>query len=165
MLSTLEILRPEHVETTPKEEVFKTLCVNLTEDIQADIVSIWFFDKSQTAIHCQIYYDAKSKTFEKGQILRRSDYPHYFEAIIEEKYISAADAQHQNATRELAEDYLIPHGIQSTLDFVLHEGLRPVGVICCENRVNPRIWSEQDKNILRAIAELISLRFAFQLSA
>lgn len=165
MLSALKTLRPERIETTPKEEIFRALCVNLSEDTQADIVSIWFFNKSQTAMHCQIYYDAQTKTFEKGQVLLRNDCPHYFEVIIEDKCIAAPDSQHQNATRELAKDYLIPLGIQSTLDFVLHDDHAPVGVICCENREAPRIWSDQDRNSLCAIAELVSLRFAFQLSA
>ena len=71
-------------------------------------------------------------------MLERSAYPNYFQAIIEETCISAPDSQNQFFTRELAKDDLIPNNIKSTLDFILHEDLAPVGVIRCENRSDTR---------------------------
>ena len=164
MKRTTEALSLKHSPATPPEAVFKTVCVDLAEDITADLVSIWFFDDDQSAIHCQLYYDVRDHSFTKGQVLYRKDCPHYFQAIIEDSCIAAFDAQHQNATRELAEVYLIPNGIQSSLDFILHKGRTPVGVICCESREIARDWTEADKNKLRVIAELVSHRFNFNLA-
>lgn len=163
MKRTLEILRAKTIKQHSQEEILEAICVDLAEAIKADRVSIWFFNKAQTAIECQIYYDADDKSFKSGQVIKRSECPRYFQTIIEETCIAVTDSRNQFATRELAESYLIPNDIQSTLDFILHQAFIPVGVICCETRHAPRNWTEADKSKLRIVAELLSHRFEFNL--
>ncbi|MGJ8639645.1 MAG: GAF domain-containing protein [Opitutaceae bacterium] len=159
-----EALRIQQVESFRSDYILRLVCTDLAKSIQADLVSIWYFNKAQTEIRCQIYYDSHLQSFKRGQILYRKDFPHYFQAIIEETCIAAVDAQRQMATRELSEAYLIPNGIQSILDFILHQDSVPVGVICCECRDTRRDWTDTEKGKLRVIAELLSHRFHFDLA-
>ncbi len=162
MQRTREVLSLKHLPSASSDEILQTVCTDLATDINADLVSVWFFNRSQTKIRCELYYDSMYQSFNKGQVIYRDNCPHYFQALIEDSCIATSDAQHQNATRELADIYLIPNGIQSTLDFILHRGRTPVGVICCECRGQPRVWSEDDKSQLRIVAELLSARFNFR---
>jgi len=163
MKNIREVLRAKKTHQLSTEDTLKAICIDLSKDVSADLVSIWFFDEDLTMMECQAHYDATSETFKKGQVIERSQYPTYFQAIIEETYVSAPDSQNQLFTRELAKDYLIPNNIKSILDFILHEDLAPVGVICCENRNETRNWSEADKRHLRIVATLISHRFDFKM--
>lgn len=163
MKRTRKVLSLKQSVSTARATIFNAVCLDLAEDLKADLVSIWFFDEAHTAIHCQLAYDAIANTSESGQVIYRKDCPHYFQTIVEDSCIVAFDAQNQNTTRELAKIYLIPNGVLSTLDFILHKGRIPIGLISCECREIPRDWSEADKNKLRAIAELVSHRLNFNL--
>ena len=163
MKHTLEVLRANKNNQLSREDTLKAICIDLSKAVKADLVGIWFFNEDHTAMECQTHYDAISENFKKGQVLERSEHPNYFQAIIEEACISAPDSQNRFFTREFAKDYFIPNNIKSTLDFILHKDLAPVGVICCENRSETRNWSEADKSNLRIVATLISHRFQFKM--
>ena len=161
MQRTREILSLKHLETATEEAVFQAVCLDVSEALDADLVSIWFFDDAHSRIDCQSRYDAPTARFSCGQSLLKADYPRYFETVVEYNFIAAPDAQTHPATSELTEGYFIPNEIQSLLDFILHKDCKPIGVICCESRAKRRDWSEKDKSYLRAIASLVSGRFRF----
>lgn len=161
MKRTREILSLKQVEDATDEKVFKAVCLDVAEDLEADLVSIWFFDSNQTRIECQCSYDAVTGEFSKSHALKRNDFPSYFKTVVEETFISAPDACTHHATKELTEIYFKPNGIQSLLDFIIHKDFKPIGVVCCENRSTRREWSEENKNTLRMIAALVSHRFRF----
>lgn len=161
MERTRQILRQQHLETTAEAEVFQAVCLDLSETLNADLISIWFFNDTHTQIKCQHHYDACTQASGKGLELHKKDYPHYFKTIIEETVISASNALTHPATKELTEGYFIPNEIKSLLDFILHKDYKPIGIICCENRGCIRNWSEQDKSYLRSLAALVSHRFHF----
>jgi len=161
MNRTREILSKKRSTPATKEEVFKSVCMDVSENLDADLTSIWFFDKDQTQIECQCCFDAITKEFTKGGALKNADYPTYFNSIVEFNFISAPEALTNSATKELAESYFKPKGIVSLIDFILHRNFNPIGVICCENRSSIRNWSESDKDYLRSISALVSFQFQF----
>ena len=161
MKRTREILSKKRVEPATDEEMFQAICLDVSENLDADITSIWFFDPEHTQIECQYCYDALEESFTKGQVLEKTDFPAYFSAVVEYNFISAPDAWTHTATKELIEVYFKPKGIVSLLDFIIHVNFKPVGVICCENRRGIRDWSEQNKDYLRSIASLTSFHFRF----
>ncbi|MEM9157669.1 MAG: GAF domain-containing protein [Verrucomicrobiota bacterium] len=161
MNRTREALSKTRQPKATKSEVFQSICLDVSENLLADLTSVWFFDKEQTQIECQCCYDALAESFSKGQILRKEDFPKYFERVIEDNVISAPDALNHSATKDLTEPYFRPKGIISLLDFILHRNYTPVGVICCENRKDMRNWKEADIDYLRSIAALTSFHFHF----
>lgn len=161
MRRTRKVLNPEPTQSVCDQDVFEAVCLDVAENIGADLVSLWFCSFEGSGILCKCRYDALTGIFSEGQRLMKEDCPHYFESMIEYNYISAPDARLHPATRELTEAYFKPNGIKSLLDFILHEDFHPIGVVCCENRQRIRHWSDADKSYLRSIASLVSSRFQF----
>jgi len=161
MLRTRKVLNLKQIDSILNHEVFEAVCKDLAEEIDANLVSIWFCAREGTGIECQCAYDVVSGEFTHGQFLSKNEHPIYIQNLIEYNYISAPDVRTHPATKELIEDYFEPNGILSLLDFILHKDHKPVGVICCENRRVHRNWSEDDKSYLRKIAALVSHRFRF----
>lgn len=145
--------------TTSAEDIFKAVCQDAAEAVDADRTSVWTFDRTLSQIECHSCFDALDGSFSKGTILTREDYPSYFRAIVEDNIVNAPHARTQTATREFTDTYFVPNGIQSLLDFIIHKGIEPIGVICCENRRDIRHWSRNDEDFLRAIAALTSFLF------
>lgn len=154
-------MKPQTVDSVHDQDLFKSVCLDVAEHVESDLVSIWFCSFEGTGILCKCRYDAATGIFDDGQRIMKKDCPRYFETMIEYNYISASDARKHPATRELAEIYLKPNKVQSLLDFILHEDYKPIGVICCENRSSIRHWSEDNMSYLRSIAMLVSSRFEF----
>jgi len=159
MQRTRQILRQAQTDEISDETIFRTVCQDIAANIETDLVSIWYTVDQGSCIECLCKYDVPANTFSKGQKLYKESYPHYFESVFEQNFISAPHAQTHPDTKELAESYLIPNGIQSLLDFILHENYKANGVICCENRSQVRHWSDEDRSYLRSIAFLISSLF------
>ncbi|MDQ8180486.1 GAF domain-containing protein [Pelagicoccus sp. SDUM812005] len=146
--------------TTSKDEIFQAVCEDCAEGVDADRTSVWTFDRDLTQIECQCCYDALEKTFTKGAVLKRDDFPTYFKAIVEDNIVNAPHARTQQATREFTEPYFVPNGIHSLLDFILQKDLVPIGIICCENRRGIRDWDKSNEEYLRTIATLTSFLFS-----
>jgi len=92
-------------------------------------------------------------------VLLREDFPNYFQHLLEETVIRAPRAREYYQTRDLKEAYFEPMGVISLLDFILHDGAVPLGVICSESRTRERQWSDADVNYLRALTALASRFF------
>jgi len=161
MKRTRGILDRKRTQPTAEEEIFQSICKDVSENLDADITSIWFFDKTLSQIECQCCLDSINDSYSSGEILKKATFPSYFNSIIEYNFISAPNARTSQFTKELAEPYFEPKGILSLLDFTIHKDFEPVGIVCCENRRNIRYWSEDDKDYLRSIAALSSLHFRF----
>ena len=100
--------------------------------------------------------ELNSSDFWSGVSLHKSDFPAYFESIVENEIINASDARNHSATRCFNEAYFEPNNIYSLLDFILHKDFKPVGIICCERTGSRVEWSNQDVDQLRQIATFIS---------
>ncbi|MBK1880136.1 GAF domain-containing protein [Pelagicoccus mobilis] len=157
MLKTKQLLADRTKAT--KEEIFKSVCIDAAEQLDADLTSVWTFNEKKTQIECQLRYDALDETYTSGLVLKKEDYPRYFKAIVEENIVNAPMARTQIATKEFTESYFEPNGIHSLLDFILHDDHVPVGVLCCENRRGVRQWSREDEDFLRSLATLTSFLF------
>lgn len=161
MQRTRKILSLQDSENISEEAVFQAVCKDLYERVDSDLTSLWFFDSAKKSLTCQCQYDALSDTFEKGFIITAAEAPAYFKNVLVDNYLSAPDVRSHYATKDLTDTYFSPKGIKSLLDFIIHREFQPVGVICCENRRNQRNWNESDRDYLRAIASLISIRFQY----
>lgn len=163
MQRTLEIMVDGRASERGPHEIYRAVCEDCAEHVDADLVSIWLFDASRTSIVRAAAYDAESGIHSADPMrLSHDDSPEYFRHIREQTVIAASDACGHPMTRTLADSYFRPLGIVSMLDFIIHrhEDFAPIGVICCENRGHRRDWSEADINYLRRIAALTSRHFS-----
>jgi GAF domain-containing protein len=165
MQRTRKILSLQATENISENTIFQAVCEDIHERVDADLTSIWFFNSSKSTLKRQCQYDALEGNFDKGHIITKAEYPGYFETILEDNYLTAPDVHSHYGTKALSETYFDPKGIKSLLDFIIHRDFQPIGVICCENRRSQRNWNESDKNYLRSIASLVSVRFRYSRSS
>jgi GAF domain-containing protein len=159
MKRTRKLLAQDSIGIIDDFTVFKTVCQDIADNIDCDLVSVWFFPEEDDCLECKCVYKITENTYDSGQRLMKKDYPVYFKNLIENTFVSAPTAQTHFATKEFAESYFNPNGVISMLDFILHKDFKAVGVICCENRKGIRHWTQSDRDYLLKIATLVSGRF------
>ncbi|MFP2904038.1 ATP-binding protein [Pyxidicoccus sp. 3LFB2] len=120
-------------------------------------VSYWSLSPDDDAIHCDVLYLRDTDTFDGGTRLRKQDCPRYFQALLDELYIDAADACQDSRTREFSESYLRPLGISSMLDVPVWVRGRLGGVVCHEHIGAPRPWTVEEQAFARSIGHVVSM--------
>lgn len=141
-------------------EVFTAMCRDASEELGCDLVSVWLFDQAKERITCAAAFDAATQAITAGEVLLRREYSVYFNRLLEETFIKAPDARNDRWTRELARAYFEPRDIQSLLDYILHDGAVPLGVICCESRVPVEAWTQAQTQYLLKLTALAASYFA-----
>ena len=92
---------------------------------------------------------SNAKTMRMVDLL--TDYPAYFNALIQGVSIRADDVFTNPNTAELIESYFKPYQVKSLLDYIIYKGKTPVGLICCETTREKRIWTGDDIDYVRAL--------------
>jgi PAS domain S-box-containing protein len=151
--SVLSILR---ANTSRNRDVFLELVTKkVAHSLKVDRVSVWLFDDLHTQITCNYLIEGHSTRGRSGEVLFRSDYPAYFEAIEGLLPIRADDARQHGATSSLTEKYLDPHGITSIFDCPIRLGDHLAGVLCCEHVGEPRRWTNDEEEFLVAVSAIV----------
>ncbi|MFB2939419.1 ATP-binding protein [Aerosakkonemataceae cyanobacterium BLCC-F154] len=119
--------------------------------------SVWLYDTSQNHLFCLNLFESNSQGYSSGVTLNVADYPAYFKAIDTEDLISAFDAHNDPRTSEFSQTYLTPLNIHSMLDVPIRLKGKTAGVLCVEKVAVCRLWSAEDENFVRSIAELFAL--------
>jgi PAS domain-containing protein len=65
-------------------------------------VSLWRFVAGRSTIRSLRLYERTPNRHREGDVLRRADFPRYFEALERERFIAAEDAHHDERTREFS---------------------------------------------------------------
>jgi PAS domain S-box-containing protein len=151
--SVLSILR---ANTSRSRDVFLELVTKkVAQSLKVERVSVWLFDDLHTQITCNYLIEGHSTRGRSGEVLHRSDYPAYFEAIEGLLPIRADDARQHGATSSLTEKYLDPHGITSIFDCPIRLGDHLAGVLCCEHVGEPRHWTNDEEEFLVAVSAIV----------
>lgn len=119
--------------------------------------SVWLLGEEQTDIKCVDLYEVAEHRHTSGTVLRASDYPAYFEAMLSEETIAAEDAHADPQTSEFSAPYLRPLGIGAMLDAPIRTGMRLVGVLCHEHIGGARTWGTGERKDAAFLASLASL--------
>ncbi len=127
--------------------------------LDVDRVSIWLFVDDRRAVRCYELYERGSDDHSEGASIRREDFPRYFASLEERRIIAAEDARTNEATCELADDYLVPLEIVSILDAPIFRGGDVIGVVCHEKIGARRAWSQADADFAGSVADAIALQF------
>lgn len=128
----------------------------VAEALHVAQASIWLLSSDGEELQCLSNYILKQKRYTQGAVLKKTAYPRYFATLHTDKRINAEDAQNDPRTRELAEQYLAPHGITSMLDegIVLEGEL--AGVVCLEHIGETRKWHSDEEFFIGTMASMIA---------
>ena len=129
----------------PFDDLDKTLarmleCLAITLDVSR--VSFWSYDEPQQLIRCEHMYRADRNAPLGPTLLRRADYPNYFNSLCQQLVIAVEDAGEDHRTAELHDSYLEPLGVVSMLDVPVRAFGRYLGVLCHEQVNSPRVWTK-----------------------
>ncbi len=127
--------------------------------------SVWMLESDGSAITCTDLYEVATDAHSSGIVLRASDFPRYFAAMLQEETIAAGDAHTDPATSEFSAPYLTPLGIGALLDAPIRTGMRLVGVLCHEHVGAARPWTAAQRKDAAFLASLASLTLELKHSA
>ncbi|MCZ2357379.1 MAG: GAF domain-containing protein [Bacteroidia bacterium] len=150
-------LTQKDLVSIPLAETLAKLTEAAVDTLETDRSSVWFYDDAQTKISLLDLFDKDVQGHSQGMDLFAKDFPKYFEALKEERVISAEDAHIDPATAEFSEVYLTPLGINAMLDAPIRYRGKTVGVLCNEHKANSRQWTPDEVNFATSIADFISL--------
>ena len=122
--------------------------------------SVWRYRADRASLVCDDLFQSGPGSHERDMQLFARDYPTYFQALEEERTITAHHAVGDARTRELADSYLRPLGITSMLDAPIRLQGKMIGVLCHEHVGTPRAWSVDEQNFAGSLADCVSLAIA-----
>ena len=136
---------------------FKLVTQTSADALEIDRVGIWYLANRDRELVCKEQFIRASRQHTSGTVLRSREFPTYMQALTERRAIVADQAKTHATTRELAEPYLVPHGIDSLLDAPIIRGERVVGIVCHE-RLGPHPpWSGREIDFAGSVADLVAL--------
>lgn len=128
---------------------------SVVEGLNIDRASIWKIEGDKLV--CINLFDKIVANHQSEKEILASDYPIYFKALCNGIAIVANNAIANKYTSELKDNYLIPLEIVSMLDLPIRENGMLVGVLCCENRLKTKNWSDADMAFARSITDIYSI--------
>lgn len=139
------------LEDISDQQIFEALSNDVIAGLNVDMVSVWYFDDICAKLTCQYSLDRSNNNNLIGINLLKTDYPAYFNALIQGVSIRADDVYTNPNTAELIESYFKPYQVKSLLDYIIYKGETPVGLICCETTREKRNWTGDDIDYVRAL--------------
>ncbi len=133
LLSELDNISKIHIiERDGIDELMFQFSTRIVKSLRIERISAWILDKKQEALISIGEYDHRTKKMSKETILRKNDFPIYFDALIENKIIIAPNIYTHELTREFSKIYASPNNIISLLDVPLRIDGKLIGVLCFE---------------------------------
>lgn len=144
------------------KDALKYVNEKVAETLEIERCGFWLFNDDHSQIICKDVYLKNKNEHEQGSVLNANQYPHYFEALEKELVIDASDAINDPRTKEFEVSYLKPLNIVSMLDFPVRLHGQVIGIICCEQSKEKRIWTDNEKSFVKSISDFVSLQFEKQ---
>jgi hypothetical protein len=134
-----------------------SVCQALLSFFRFDRVSLWRLTDAfgvwqrRGVLMCTVHGEQAS-----GLVLAASEYPAYFQRLLDEGVYQCDAVQADPALQRLWAPHFEPHGIGALLDVVLHGHDKAVGVIGVERMGRALPWCERETAQLRRAAAQIS---------
>jgi len=157
-VARLELAQLNPSSDVSLQSVFQRICELTSETLQVERAGIWILVEDRTALRCVNLYERSKKQHSEGATLRVADFPSYFSALENRKAIPAAIAASDPLTAELYEPYLKPLKITSMLDAPIFLGGKVAGVVCHEHVLEPRTWTNEQRDFASAIADIVAVK-------
>ncbi|SRR5579883_173956 len=151
-LAKSKIFQQSDLHTAVKE-----ITEEAAKALDVERVSVWLYDLEYTKLECIDLYVRSTKHHSSGEILEKSNYPAYFQALEEECIIASHNPFNNKRTQEISESYLTVLNIKSILNspIILRDHL--VGVLCHEHLGTERKWTLEEENFAVLMADFVKL--------
>lgn len=140
------------------DAVFARACELSADALGVERVGVWLFIDNQTVLRCAHLFERSKGEHSAGAVLQVADFPTYFASLKIRKSLPSAIATKEPWTAELADEYLKPLGISSMLDAGIFIDGEMVGAVCHEHVGPPREWTGEDRDVVGAVADLVTVR-------
>ncbi|MFT5283214.1 MAG: diguanylate cyclase (GGDEF)-like protein/PAS domain S-box-containing protein, partial [Yoonia sp.] len=154
--SLLNIVKGKALYSGNSIDSFQEITEVAAHALNVERVSIWMYSHDRSSIKSMDLYRQALDHHSKGDELSRVEFPAYFAALAEDRFINADQAHHDLRTFEFSKGYLSPLGIESMLDAPIRFGGKTIGVICLEHIGKFRIWSSEEITYASSLADLVS---------
>ena len=126
--------------------------------LNVERVTLWKFENDKTELLSELYYNADENVYDQnGLVIKKEDYPAYFNVFENETSINIADVSNNPITKPFAKDFYIPSNISSRLDVVIHGKNDHYGIISFESSNDKRVFNNEEENFATSIANVVSL--------
>jgi GAF domain-containing protein len=149
------IYNPDISEDEARQHVLRC-CL---DGLNIQQVGLWQYTDDDL-LRCELLLDKNGGFSQEALLLDRWSFPGYFAALDKRRVIKASDAMHDPATKDLTELFLKPLNVKSLLDVPIYQGDKLTGIICCEQTVTIKRWTEEDVAFVLAIADIYRSRFS-----
>lgn len=130
------------------------LCKKISEVMDIQRVGIWFYTIDKEAMYEEMTFIVGGSPTQ-GSIIKRSEYPLYFQHLKAERILTSNDTFKDMATIEFVESYMKPLDVRALLDAPIFSDGEMIGILCCEYVGQPRNWDIQDKNFAASSSDFI----------
>jgi PAS domain S-box-containing protein len=154
--SLLSIVKGKALYSGNSTDSFQEITEAASHTLRVKRASIWMYSQDRSSIESMDLYESISDRHSKGENLSKTDFPAYFAALAEDRFINADKAHQDPRTAEFSKDYLTLHGIESMLDAPIRFGGRTIGVICLEHIGEARQWCAAEITYVSSLADLVS---------
>ena len=137
-----------------RHRALEILCQKMAETMDIQRVGVWFYTIDKEAIYEEMTFIIGEQTTQ-GTILKKSDYPIYFDHINEERVVASEDTFTDPSTKEFVENYMKPLNVRALLDAPIFSDGEMIGIICLEQKESTRSWDILDKNFAASFSDFI----------
>lgn len=138
----------------------KEILMTCAQILDLRYVNIWKYDANSNSISRLLEYDKKENSFtDGGGVFYGKDYPIYFKSILSNAIIKIDQIHEAPEISEFLEGYFIPKNIHSTLECPFFINGEFGGIMCIEQELMPRVWSNEEIFFSKSLTEIISNTF------
>jgi diguanylate cyclase (GGDEF)-like protein/PAS domain S-box-containing protein len=154
--SLLNVVKGRALYSGNSLESFREITEAASNTLNVERAGIWMYSENRASIKCMDLYEQSADRHSMGERLSKIDFPAYFAAMSDERFIDADDAHQDLRTIEFSKAYLTPLGIASMLDAPIRFAGETIGVICLEHTGKSRHWSTEEVTYVSSLADLVS---------
>ena len=148
------IAKNSEIYRSSRHRALEIMCAKCSEVMNVERVGIWFYTIDKEAIFEEMTY-IKGENPTQGSILKKSDFPIYFNHISQERVVASEDTMTNQMTSEFIEVYMKPLGIHALLDAPIFSDGEMIGIVCVEQKASTRDWDILDKNFAASFSDFI----------
>lgn len=121
-------------------------------------VGVWSLAEDRSTLRRVTLYDQRRSDQPPVDdlALPLAEWPAYLAAISSRRVVATADALTDPRTAQLADSYLVPHGVTSMMDAPLFLRGEVWGIVCHEHTGAVRTWSEREIDFAVSVADMLS---------
>jgi len=148
------LAKNKEIYRSSRSRSLEILSEKCSEVMGVSRVVIWFYASNNESIYEEMTF-IKGQPSTSGTILKQSDYPLYFNQIIQERVFATSDSFANWTVGEFLNSYLLPLNVTSLINVPIFSDGEMIGIFCLEMVGEKRIWDAHDINFGVSVADFV----------